>query len=243
LPPDFHDWLYRPFLLVCMLVLIVLASSRSRPKARVVAPLLLTFFAALDAVRHIPIFVLVAMPVIAAAIPPHSATLTDSGRFSSRSSFRPIFNAAVVVLIAVFALVKWVSLARNQNEREAEQFPQAAIAFLQASGPSQRLFVYYDWGGYVIWKLYPESRVFVDGRADLYGDDLLRQFKTAVQLRNGWRQVLDGWRVEVLLLPQSCALAQALVLDSTWHTAFRDSQAILLIRTLPAARNVGIFRN
>jgi hypothetical protein len=245
--PDFHDWLYRPFLFVCLLLLVTLASSRSRPRGRVVAPLLLTLFAALDAVRHIPIFVLVAMPVIAAAIPAHSVTLTDSERLSDRSGFRPgfrsIFNAAVVILIAVFTLVKWVSLARHQNAREADQFPQAAVAFLQASGPPQRIFVYYDWGGYAIWKLYPESRVFVDGRADLYGDDLLRQFKTAVQLRNGWRQVLDGWRVDALLLPPSCALAQALVLDSTWHTTFKDSQAILFIRTLPTAGNVEISRN
>ena len=67
--PDFHEWLYRPFLLVWLLLLTALASSRSRPKGRVIVPLLLTSFAALDAVRHIPIFILLAMPVIAAALP------------------------------------------------------------------------------------------------------------------------------------------------------------------------------
>src|SRR6202140_1743490 len=45
--PDFHDWLYRPFLLVWLLLLIALASSRSRPKGRVIVPLLLTSLAAL----------------------------------------------------------------------------------------------------------------------------------------------------------------------------------------------------
>src|SRR6266849_620422 len=67
--PDFHEWLYRPFSLVWLLLLTALASSRSRPKGRVFVPLLLTSFAALDAVRHIPLFVLVAIPVIAAALP------------------------------------------------------------------------------------------------------------------------------------------------------------------------------
>ncbi len=89
--PDFHEWLYRPFLLVWLLLLTALASSRSRPKGRVIVPLLLTSFAALDAVRHIPIFVLLAMPVIAAALPAASASPTrppsgiqpprDSGHF------------------------------------------------------------------------------------------------------------------------------------------------------------------
>ena len=77
--PNFHDWLYRPFLLVWLLLLTALASSRSRPKGRVIVPLLLTSFAALDAVRHIPIFVLVAIPVIAAALPAAGKKLEPRG--------------------------------------------------------------------------------------------------------------------------------------------------------------------
>src|SRR6202158_994424 len=231
--PDFHECLYRPFLLVWLLLLTALAGPRSRPKGRVIAPLLLTSFAALDAVRHIPIFVLVAMPVIAAALPVNSAPLAVSQRRPYSSWFRHSFNLAVVILIALFTLVKWVSLTRSQDAHEAEQYPQRAVAFLQASSHPQRIFVYYDWGGYAIWKLHPEYRVFVDGRADLYGDDLLRQFKTAVQLRNGWRHVLATWKVEAVLLPPSCALAQALLLDPNWHASFVDSKAIILVRTHP----------
>jgi hypothetical protein len=234
--PDFHQWLYRPFLLVWLLLLTALASIRSRPKGRVIVPLLFTGFAALDAVRHIPIFVLVSIPVIAAALPAASASLAVSQGRPGSSRFRPLFNGAVVTLIAVFALVKWVSLARSQDAREAEQFPQRAVAFLRSNQP-RRIFVYYDWGGYAIWKLYPEYHVFVDGRADLYGDDLLRQFRTAVELRTGWRDVLDRWKVEAVLVPPSCALAQALLLDPNWHVASSDSNAILLLRRQPAVEN------
>jgi len=231
--PDFHQWLYRPFLLLWLLLLTALATSRSRPRGRVIVPLLLLSVAALDAVRHIPIFVLVAIPVIAAALPVARASAAASQRRPDSSRFRPLFNVAAVILIAVFALVKWVSLARSQDAREAEQYPQRAVAFLQASPQPQRVFVYYDWGGYAIWKLYPEYRVFVDGRADLYGDNLLRQFKTALQLRTGWRDVLDSWTVETVLVPPSCALAQALLLDPGWHAAFSDSKAVILLRAHP----------
>jgi hypothetical protein len=238
--PDFHQGLYRPFLLVCLLLLTALASSRSRPRGRMIIPLLLTAFAALDAVRHIPIFVLLAIPVIAAALPvaPAPSLLSPPGPGSSR--FRPLFNGAVVVLLAVFALVKWVSVAHNQDAREAEQFPQKAVAFLRASDSPRRIFVYYDWGGYAIWNLFPDYRVFIDGRADLYGADVLRQFKTAIQLRTGWRDVLDNWQVEAVLLPPSCALAQALILDPDWRTVFSDSKAVILSRTHPAVENTGL---
>jgi len=223
----------------------------------VIVPLILVSFAALDAVRHIPIFVLLAIPVIAAAVPAARGDRSESPHVSKSarrgapiySRFQPFFNGAVVILIAVFALVKWVSLAHNQDAREAEQFPQKAVAFLRASDhpQPQRLFVYYDWGGYAIWKLYPEYRVFADGRADLYGDDLhgndlLRQsIKTVLELRTGWRDVLDRWKVEAVLVPPSCAVAQALLLDPNWHAEFSDSKAIVLLRTYPAVENSDIF--
>ena len=243
--PDFHQWLYRPFLLLWLLVLTALATSRWRPKGRVIVPLLLTAFAALDAVRHIPIFVLVAAPGIAAALTAAGGThVSKSARPGApapepvSSRFQPLFNATVLILMAGFAMVNWVSLARNQDARVAERFPERAVSFLRAGHYPERIFVYYDWGGYAIWKLYPEYRVFVDGRADLYGDDLLRQsIQTVVEIRTGWRDVLDRWKVEAVLVPPSCALAQALLLDPNWHAAFRDSRAIILLRTHPAPEN------
>jgi hypothetical protein len=241
--PDFHQWLYRPFLLLWLLVLVALGSSRWRPKGRVIVPLVFTAFAALDAVRHIPIFVLVAAPGIAAALPAAGrAHVSKSARRAApaavSSHFLPLFNAVILLLMAGFAIVNWVSLARNQDTRVAERFPERAVSFLQASHDPERIFVYYDWGGYAIWKLYPEYRVFVDGRADLYGDDLLRQsIQTVVEIRTGWRDVLDRWQVEAVLVPPSCALAQALLLDPNWHAAFRDSRAIILLRAHPAPEN------
>jgi hypothetical protein len=239
--PNFHDWLYRSFLVVWLLLLTALAASRSRPKGRVIVPLLLTGFAALDAVRHIPIFVLVAIPVIAAAVPVASARSLVRQPRSDSSRLRPLFNGGVVVLIAVFALVRWTILARNQNAREREQFPAKAVAFLRSGDYPQKVFVYYDWGGYAIWKLYPQYRVFVDGRADLYGDDLLHQFQTVVQLRNGWRNVLDHWQVEEVLIPPSSAIAQALFLDPEWNVIFSDPKAIVLARSHRALQSVNIL--
>jgi hypothetical protein len=236
-PPDFHQALYRPFLMIWLLLLTILASSRVRPNGRALVPLLALSFAALDAVRHVPIFVLVAMPVIAAALPMLSRVSIGRSR-RLPISFPPSFSLAVLVMMAAFASAWWTNLARCQNASEAEQFPQAAVTILRAGDYPPRIFVYYDWGGYALWKLYPAYRVFVDGRADLFGgnsgdDDLLRQFRTSIELHNGWRDVLDRWNVEAVLVPPSCALAQALLLDRDWHSVFSDSQAIILLRKHP----------
>jgi hypothetical protein len=239
--PDFHQGLYRPLLVVWLLVLMALAWSSWRPKARVLVPLILTSLAALDAARHIPIFILVAIPVIAAALPALSGPLTVSRGLAS-PRFRPIFSVAVVVLMMAFALARWVSLARNQSAKEAQLFPQEAVAFLHSGDYPRDLFVYYDWGGYAIWKLYPEYRIFVDGRADLYGDELLRQgMNTVVELRTGWRKVLDDWKIEAVLVPLSSAAGQGLLIDPDWHTGFSDSKAVLMLRNRSFVQNAGIL--
>jgi len=249
--PNFHQWIYLPFFFVILLLLAALAYSRSRVHGRVLLPLLFTALAALDAVRHIPIFILLAVPVIAGALsaPSPSSILFPQRPRSGR--IQTAFNAAALILLALFAVLRWTELARDQPAREAAVFPQRAVAFLKTTEEpdrhfADRLFAYYDWGGYVIWKLDSRYRVFADGRADLYGpdlygpdlhgnaphsEDLLRQcVETVVQLHQGWAQVLDQWNVETILVPPSSALAQALFLDPRWIAPYRDLQAVVFIR-------------
>ncbi|MGC2247989.1 MAG: hypothetical protein WA609_15385 [Terriglobales bacterium] len=229
--PNFHQWIYLPFFFVILLLVIALAYSRARVPGRTLLPLLFTALAALDAVRHIPIFILLAIPVIAIAIPASSSSAILNPRRQVPQRTQTAFNAAALVLLALFAVLRWTELARDQRAREAALFPQKAVAFLAATHEPDRLFAYYDWGGYVIWKLDSHYRVFADGRADLYGDDLLRQcVKTVAQLHRGWEQVLDDWGVGTILVPPSSALAQALFLDPRWISAHRDAQAVIFIR-------------
>ena len=230
--PDFHQALYAPVLLLLLLLLVALARSGGQIKGRVLLPLVFTSLAALDAVRHIPIFILLAIPVVAAAVPDASRLrgLPPPHRVSSR--LQRLFGPAVLILLAAFAVLRFEALARIQANREAEQFPRDAVAFLQSRNEPRRLFVYYDWAGYAIWKLYPQYRVFVDGRADLFGDSLLQQcIQTVPQVQDGWRTVLDDWEVGAVLLPQNTALAQALALDPHWSFPYRDSLAVMFTKT------------
>ena len=86
--PNFHQWIYLPFFLVILLLLTALAFSRSRVNGRILLPLLFTAAAALDAVRHIPIFILLAIPVIAGAFPASSSNLLSQRRPVSKEPKR-----------------------------------------------------------------------------------------------------------------------------------------------------------
>ena len=238
--PDFHQWLYFPYLLVILLLVTEFAWSRVAIKGRVLLPLSFMFLSSLDAVRHIPIFMLLAIPVLAQALPHSSSSSRVSAQRRTpgpaakpfRMLFRGTARWTVVALLAIFAVSRWITLAHTQDLRAAEQYPSKAGAFLRENAAPEpgRLFAYYDWGGYAIWNLYPQYRLFVDGRCDLYGDEILKESRTAMGLRNGWRQILDRWQVEKVLIPPDSALAQALLLDPGWSSPYHDAQADVFVR-------------
>ncbi len=227
--PDFHKEMYVPLLLLSLALLTAFALRPLRPRARTLVPLLGTLLAALDAVRHIPIFVLLAIPVIATAFN-KQPEWTSLKATSKPTRMKVVATGLVVMMMAVFTAAKWIKVARGQAGSEADTYPLQAVNRLASLPERDRVFAYYDWGGYLIWKTYPASKVFVDGRADLYDPDLLRQFHSVMQLRPGWRQILDAWDVKTVLVPSTSAPAQCLAFDQSWNLKYEDSDASLFVR-------------
>ncbi len=235
--PDFHQARFMPYLLVWLALLLVLAGGSRRPAIRILVPLILTAGLSLDAVRHIPIFVLLAVPVIAKGLSTRFPLRSEALGRSYADGVKPIFVVLALVLMAGFAVTRWTVLVRGQAAAVAEAIPEKAVEVLESGNYGERLFAYYDWGGYAIFKLYPKYRVFIDGRADLYGDDVLHQFQAAAQVRSGWKEVVDGWQLRTVLVPQNCALAQALMLAPDWRIQYTDSQSVLLVREVQPREN------
>jgi len=224
---DFHQARYAAYMLVWLVLTSILALRNYRPRTRVLVPLILTGGLSLDAVRHIPIFVLLAAPVIAAGL---SSGFRRSEIGATRRLAKPSFAIAALALMAGFTAVRWSILIRDQGPAERKNFPANALEVLKNRNFGGQIFAYYDWGGYTIFRLYPKYQVFVDGRADLYGEDLVEEFRSAMELRAGWRQVMERWHLRVVLIPPNSALAQALTLDPGWHTEYRDAKAVLFVR-------------
>ncbi len=228
--PNFHDLNYLPFLAFLLTTIVAVGSVPRRLSASQLLLLVVTLFAALRSVRNISIFVLVAAPLLFEGL---SACLR---RMSSNPSPAPtrrglILNGAMVLAVAVFALVRVQTVAVQQSEAEAAQFPAAAVAYLAANHLPQPMLNHYNWGGYLIWKLYPDYRVFIDGRADVYGDSLMEDFASVYYLNRNWKKPLEQWKIQTVILPPEAPLLQALESTGGWRQAYSDGQARIFVRT------------
>ena len=62
------------------------------------------------------------------------------------------------------------------------RFPVPAAQVIAKNGIHEPIFTLDSWGGYLIFRFYPEMKVFVDDRHDLYGEQFLRESLTALRL-------------------------------------------------------------
>jgi hypothetical protein len=112
------------------------------------------------------------------------------------------------------------------NENEAEMFPARAAAWMNEVGLSGNLFNDYNWGGYLIYTL-PGSKVFVDGRTDLYGDAILDDYLAIMRADDGWEALVESYQVDFLLINPESNLARFAEIAG-WQALYNDSTAVLL---------------
>ena len=245
--PNFHHPEYWPFLLVVLGTFVALSWSRFPVRPRDLLLILVSLYAGLGSIRMMPLFVLTAVPVVSRGL--GNWHRSDSGRRHPQATSRILLNGVIVVAMAVFGSVHIVQVIRSQPQAEMQRFPVRAVAFLQTHPPSGPIFNHYDWGGYLIWRLYPSTPVFIDGRADLYGPHLLDQFADTYQFKGAWQQTLQRWNVQTVLVPADSALGTGLKNSPGWTVSYEDSQAVVLTappkapRTEPAQGTLATARS
>ncbi len=235
LSPDFHQPRYLPTVLLMLTTLVVPVLSPRRLRPRELLLLVVTTYAALRSVRHIPIYVLVAVPLLSGMI---TACLRERGKTALLdASPRPLTSAKLIANTILLAGFLFFTVARmhyvilHQPETEAKEFPAAAASFLMSSRPTGPLLNHYNWGGYFIWRLFPAYKVYIDGRADLYGDAFLDDFAASYYLKGkSWQDSLADWGIQTVVLPPDAPLTLALRGVPAWKLVFSDSQAVVLTR-------------
>src|SRR5439155_872472 len=95
------------------------------------------------------------------------------------------------------------------------------------TGPMPRIFTSDQWGDYLTYRFYPRIRIFVDGRSDLFGPTLGKEYMHTAGGQSDWEQVLDRYRIETALVPVGWPLAELLKRNAGWRLLKDDGSAIL----------------
>jgi hypothetical protein len=230
--PDFHGRQTWPFIALLLGTLGVIGASAKRLDWTDFVLLAGTCFMALLAGRNIALFAVVATPIFTYHL---DAILAERGwlqhtirRVTPRMAW---INIALTGIIGLVALVQIVATLNPRTVRaaQADILPLDAVDYLHEAGPDGPMFNSYNWGGYLVFAA-PEYPVFVDGRTDLYGDELLREYLRTATGANGWQVTLDDHGINLVFVEASSGLDSSLGAAPGWTESYRDDLAVIYER-------------
>jgi hypothetical protein len=209
-PPDFSNPFLVPFVLAVVGILVAATAGEVTRRDLIVIVPFIGFGLLVE--RNVFPALLVLAPWAASALPWRAPVRERRGEST-------VLNVAVVVALVAFAVV---GLARPQHVSE-ERFPVGGA--LDALEPGL-LFHDAAVGGYLIYAVWPERLVFIDDRAELYGEDGFRRF---TDLRVGIDAVatLADLGIEQALVTPDLPLIEVLESDG-WVERFRDDDFVVL---------------
>jgi len=222
-------------LLVAVLGALALVRQRAYGPALLALALLhLSLYSA----RHLPTSAVLLLPLCVAALTreaEHWPRLRPMLDYSERlrTIDQRVCGLVPVVLVLAATLVGLVPLTHADRVGfDPATFPARAADFLEQRGLENRVFAKDQWGGYLIYRFQGRLKVFLDGRSDLYGKDLLETYARVMDVKPGWDAVLRQYGVRFVLVPPDHALASVLSLSSEWKRVYTDSVATIFERTI-----------
>jgi hypothetical protein len=251
--PNFHFWAPRCFGIILVLAVFALARRRRSLRLSHLLVLLLAVYAGLLSARNLPVSSMLLVLVIGPILWENFATLAGRPRawrwmrnrivgmveFSDRMGAQELRLRGhlwpVVCVMAALALClqggRLSSWQLIHSQFDPKSVPVAATDFLQREASAEPVLSTDTWGGYLIYRLYPQRQVIIDDRHDLYGADRVRQLLILLQGEPGWRQVLDNLQVGTVLLPADSTLSSLLrELPQEWAPKYEDQLAVVFER-------------
>ena len=258
--PDFHGWAQRCFGIILLLTLLALAGHRRKLRLSHLLVVLLAVYTGLLSSRNLPVSSMLLVLIIGPMLWEQFASMANSlgvqrwirrcaGRivaFSDRMGALELglrgHTWPIVCSVGALAICLqggWLGSRQVIRVRfDPEKVPVAAVDYLAEEPSTEPVFSIDSWGGYLIYRLYPQRQVVLDDRHDLYGSDQIRESVILLQGEPGWRQVLEKWRIRAVLLPAGSTLANLLPeLPQEWRLTYTDKVAVVFEkRSMPGDR-------
>jgi hypothetical protein len=222
-----------------MLVLFV-ALAISGPllkKHRLTEVLWIWFLAyqSLVSVRHVPLFMIVAVPIVAAEI---TAWWNQWAQAQPRRSIARTLDSITAqfqvssLRMSIWAPVVVLALALSHSSNWPENFlegpfPVKIVEKHADEIAKSRIYTSDKWAGYLIYANYPRQRVFFDDRHHYYGDAIVQDY---LKLGGGgyqWRELLERYRFNLVLCEVGSPLASLMKTHTGWQTVEDDGKIVL----------------
>jgi len=231
----YHQASYN-LVILTLIILLLLFINKWKVDITKLILVIIMFYFSLSAWRHVPIFAIVATPLIAEQF---SYAIKDGVLAISKQFWMPL----VVLIMAVFVGFNYYTSSKdglvNEEAYAAKaRLPYGAIEYIRENNLGDKLLNEYNWGGYLVWK-YPEEKVFIDGRMAIWKWNGIEIFEESRKLLRVKEQMLvteglEEWGIDHILTFSNGAINSALWGVENWELKYQDNIAtVWALKYLP----------
>ena len=252
LSPDFHGVAQQCFAVMLLVTIAALASARRMHQPARLLVILLAAYGGLYASRNLPVSSMLLTLIVAPFL---SDTVAKAGenaamatwvrvwfsrllRFGMRMEKLELRFQGHLWMVLIFVLGFWACLHGGRLGSvqlfnayfDGKSFPVEAADLIAKHDVREPIFCPDQWGGYLIYRLYPQTKVLVDDRHDLYGDQFFKDYLKVMMVQPDWSKILDERHVDWVLVQKDSSLGTILEQTPPWKLVHADDTAILFHR-------------
>lgn len=222
-------------------LLFSLLSLRYLRRIGIIHILLLVIFTIMSIVsmRYIIFYMCISAPIFARII----LNLKEERVFEKLSGIlkaREGLLYFIVCIIGIFLVFKAIpSFARYEYRVDTiYSAPKDAADFLSNVEINGNMFNEYGFGGYLLWRLYPEKKVFFDGR--VLEQSVYREYQivayAAEDPRQSWEDIITHYNISYIIMPPLLhhgsiyPLVEKLLDSEDWVLIYRDHLSLVFLR-------------
>jgi len=236
LSPNFHG--FAPYRYLLLFLIGVLGLSKTRLSLTELVLVLLFTSMSLYSMRYIPLCAIVCTPILSryGDILIQESKARFSRSLKERSGVYGKIDASAkgyAIPLVVLAVLAGLAAGKIPVRFTEKLAPVAAIDFLRAKPVQGNMFNNDEIGDYVIYWLYPRYKVFMDGRSDMYGELILKEYFKVAHIEPGWKDVLAKYDINYIFFYTDSVLVRHLLTDAGWRGIYSDNVASIFLRNIP----------
>jgi len=224
----------------------------SRPKLEELLLSTAMLLLSLKAIRHVPFGVITLAPLLALALSDgvlaklkiwwqrsgvRNRYKTTAGRGRQLGSKVYAMNWLMLCVSLLLGLAYWRTLASRHMEGGNEFIGWKAVDFVVSRGITGRVFNEYGFGGFMVYRL-PAQKVFIDGRADVYGDAFVKEYLKIFSGQEGWAEAFDRYEIDYVICTRNAPVRQLLLQRGDFVSVYQDQYTSVLVKRIPRFESI-----
>lgn len=195
-----------------------------------------TLFLAIQHVKMIPFFAIsatcflyddfyIALNYINSKVPKKVAIIKD-------------ITIYLIALMFIFANLKSKAFQPILNW---DRYPLRAIEFIKENDIKGKLLINFGQGSYASYKLYPQNKIFMDGRyEEVYYEGMVPLLKKFYLLNNSWDEILRQFPPDVMVIEKDYPVYKKLQQTKEWKLVFEDISFGVFVKSKDAKKDYKI---